>query len=515
VEPIVTTSHGRLRGSAEGDLAVFRGIPFAAPPVGERRWRPPAPAVPWEGTRDALEFGPASLQVARAQPQSLFAGMFGAQELEQSEDCLYLNVWTPGLDGARRPVMVWIHGGAFRTGTGASPMYDGARLAQRGDVVVVTINYRLGALGLLWHEPLGGGNFAILDQVAALEWVQRNVEAFGGDPGNVTIFGESAGGKSVETLLATPRARGLFHRAIAQSTYDPAMTPESARPTTEAILAELGVPDGAPDVLRALPAEQVIAAQASVQAAAIAQGTPNVGSFVPIVDGDVVPRPARDVIEGGEVRDIPLLIGTTRDEWKLFASMQPGIVEIDDAGVLQRLAAQIPDEVARTEAVEACRGARTRRGDDTSPLELLSAITTDRTFRYHSTCLAEAQRRHQPQTFMYLFSRGSEAWDGRLGACHALELPFVFGTFESPLGKLAGDSPENRGLSERMQDAWIAFARTGDPNTSSLPPWPAYDAERRATMVLDRVSRVEDGPMEEERAFWAAQSAREGVSSGA
>jgi para-nitrobenzyl esterase len=501
--PVVKTSNGALRGASEDGLAVFRGIPFAQPPTGERRFRAPEPAESWEGERDATHFAPASLQVARmVQAQSPLAGMFSVPQEETSEDCLYLNVWTPGLDGARRPVMVWIHGGAFRTGAGSSPMYDGANLARRGDVVVVTVNYRLGALGFLALEELGEANWGVLDQVAALEWVRDEIEAFGGDPSNVTIFGESAGGKSVETLLATPHARGLLHKAIAQSTYDPQMTFEATRPTAEAILGELGIAASEAERLRTLPAEAIVEAQGKVQDAALAEGRPNLGAFNPVIDGRVVPNHPRDVVESGEVAGVPLLVGTTLDEWRLFGAMQPAVADVDEGGLLRRLGAAIPDEAGRRRAVEAYREARAARGEDTRPFALLSAISTDRTFRIHSTQLAEAQSAHQPQTFMYLFTWHSEAWEGKLGACHALELPFVFGTFDTPLGRLAGDSAEAHALSERMQDAWIAFVRSGDPRTGSLPEWPSYEPERRATMLLGRECSVEEGPMEAERRFW-------------
>ena len=317
----VTTTRGTLAGTEEGGLHIFRGIPYAAPPVGELRWRAPQPAEAWPGVRDASSFGPAAWQAPRrTDDDSPFVGMFGAQALEMSEDCLTLTVWTPGLDGAR-PVMVWIHGGAFRTGTGSSAMYDSSQLAARGDVVVVTINYRLGALGYLYCDGLDT-NVGSRDQVAALEWVRDEIASFGGDPTQVTIFGESAGGKSVETLLAMPAARGLFHRAIMQSTYDPDMAPGAVSETAADLLEQLRVsPD--PEELRSLDAEAVIAAQTALQLAA-AEGQRPMRGTNPVVDSVSVARHPLEAVAAGELADIPMLIGTNLDEAKLFGLFAPG-----------------------------------------------------------------------------------------------------------------------------------------------------------------------------------------------
>ncbi len=508
----VTTTKGRLRGLHEDGLTIFRGIPFAAPPTGERRFRAPAEAAAWEGDRDATKFGPASLQLRPVMPEgarSPFAGMFDEGELETDEDCLTLNVWTPGLgdaaqpDGARRPVMVWIHGGAFRTGTGASPMYDGAALAKRGDVVVVTLNYRLGYLGFLYLPELGGGaNFGILDQVKGLEWVRDEIAAFGGDPDNVTIFGESAGGKSVETLLATPPARGLFHKAILQSTYETPMDSASASGAADALLAELGIARGEAARLRELPAKAIVEAQLRLQMAAMASGAGG-GGTAPTVDGEVLPQLPREAIRGGAVADVPMLIGTNIDEFKLFAVMQPGLRDVDEPGVARRIMGSGADASTRDHALAEYKAARAARGASTSPIELLSALSSDSMFRVHSTRVAEEQAAHQARTFMYLFTWASPVVDA-LGSCHALELPFVFRTFDAPLGKLAqGErTAESVALSGRMQDAWLAFAQTGAPGHPGLPVWPAYDSSRRATMVLDATCQVVEAPLERERLAW-------------
>src|SRR4051812_20433483 len=293
--PIVETTAGRVAGTIEDSLAVFKGIPYAAPPVGPLRFRPPQPIEPWTPEQGATEYGPWAPQ----EPSALTA-LFGTGTVTQSEDCLTLNVWTPAVDDARRPVMVWIHGGAFVTGAGSFALYEGHRLAARGDVVVVTVNYRLGVLGFAAHPALrddesgAAGNWGLLDQIAALRWVQENIANFGGDPANVTIFGESAGSMSVSTLLGTPMAAGLFRRAITQSGGAVGAPMEAAVLTTEMVTQELGLDSVA--VLRAAPVDRILAAQAAVaKSVAIANGPP----FVPAIDGAVLPEPPLAAVAGG------------------------------------------------------------------------------------------------------------------------------------------------------------------------------------------------------------------------
>lgn len=506
MEPEVKTSYGRLQGRDENGVKVFRGIPFAKPPAGNLRFRPPERPDLWDGLRPALTNGAACPQpVPQPVQGSIFQGMFGAREVEMGEDCLNLNVWTPGLDSARRPVMVWIHGGGYRSGSGSSPMYDGANLASRGDVVVVTINYRLGALGFLHLPELGGSNFGLLDQVASVRWVKEEIAAFGGDPDNITIFGESAGGKSVETVMATPRSRGLFRRAIAESTYGPAMDEPGAIEHSRKLMAELGLGATEVDRLRALPAGDIVDAQVRMAGPpGAAGGGLGARAFVPTVDGDVLPKHPLQAAADGDFRDIAAIIGTNLDEARLFGAMMPALRDIDEPGLLQRVAAPAGGEAKAREAIEAYRRARQDRREPAGPSDIWFAIQTDRMFRHHSTKLAENHAANQPQTYMYLFTWPSPMFEGGLGSCHALELPFVFGTFDAGLGQLAGDGPEARALSGRMMDAWIGFARDGDPNHADLPPWQPYDAAKRLTMVLDRECRLVSAPQEPERAFWDA-----------
>jgi para-nitrobenzyl esterase len=498
-----------MKGSLEDGLAVFCGIPFARPPVGDLRFEAPRRPERWDGVRDATKYSPAAPQ-PEGPRRSMFTGAVITQELETSEDCLYLNVWTPAADGGRRPVMVYIHGGAFRTGSGSSPNYEGANLARRGDVVVVTTNYRLGALGFLYLPGFKSANFGTLDQIAALEWVHDNIGAFGGDPDNVTVFGESAGGKSVETLLAAPAARGLFRRAILQSTYDPPMDMETAVATGEAFLREAGLKPGDIEGLRALPVEMVIETQTRLQQQALADLTGRTG-LVPVVDGQVVPEHPRDAIARGAAADVPVIIGTTMDESRLFGAMMPGSQDMDEAALAERLGRVIAgadrDTTLVSRVIEGYRQARLARGQPATASDVWFAISTDRTFRNHSVRLAEAQSRHQPSTYMYLFTWVSAVNSAVLGACHAIDVPFVFENFGSPLGALAGDSAESRALAGKVMDAWISFARSGDLNTAALPEWRPYDTADRATMLLGAECRLEPAPQEEERCLWEAVAA--------
>ena len=512
----VTTSYGKLQGielqgAGEGALSVFRGIHFAQPPVGDLRFRAPERAAGWDGTRDATQFGPACPQGPRpgTEQRSAFGGMFGQGELETDEDCLTLNVWTPGLDG-QRPVMVWIHGGGFRTGTGGSPMYDGANLATRGDVVVVTINYRLAIFGFLYLESLGGANFGIRHQIAALQGVRDESAAVGGDPDNVTVFGESAGGKSVETVLAAPASQGLYRRAIAESTYSPRMEPEAASEVAEQMLGQLKLDAADADQLRALPQGELLLAQQLQAEAQLAAGTASVtAGFAPVIDGEVLPQHPLKAFAGGQVADVPLLLGTNLDESKLFGAMLPELRDLDEEGLLKRLANVVPggdDEAVVKRAIEVYRDARESRGEAAGPSDLWFAISSDNMFRYHSTLLADAQSAQQAATYMYLFTWQGRGFEGALGACHALELPFVFNNWDNPLAQIAGPGADADVLTAQMQDAWLAFAKTGDPNHEGLPSWTAYDAKRRATMILGEQCAMQDAPMEPERLFWESLS---------
>jgi para-nitrobenzyl esterase len=492
------TAQGLVAGTEHDGVIRFAGIPYAAPTSGPGRFRAPQPAEPWSGVRAATTYGPVAPQ------QDMFAAMLGMDPEPQDEACLYLNVFTPAVDDSRRPVMVWIHGGAFVLGSGSNPGYDGASLAKRGDVVVVTINYRLGALGFLHLAELSddypeAGNLGILDQIAALRWVQENIEAFGGDPGNVTIFGESAGGMSVGTLLGTPAARGLFHKAIPQSGGAHNTSPVGhAAEITQSFLAASGV--ATVEELVALPLEQLLACQQEFVTlfftgveAQMAHG-PNVRlPFQPTVDGVMLDRPAIDNITAGNAEGVPVLLGTCRDEWNLFRFMDQSTV---DQAVLEQRVAKIFDDPAR--AIETYRAVL----PSAAPDELFGAMVTDLVFRQPAIRLAETLRAHGSPTYTYLFTWATPALGGVLGACHALDVPFAFGNLESTaMGFLLGDDPPPA-LAEAMQGSWLAFARTGDPSTELVGEWPQYDADTRPTMELGDDIRLLNDPEPERRELW-------------
>jgi para-nitrobenzyl esterase len=493
---IVKTSYGELEGVFERNLYSFKGIPYAAPPLGELRWLPPRPCAPWHGIRPAKEFGSIAPQNMMTLP-----GLSERPE-PQSEDCLFLNIFSPGIDNARRPVMVWIHGGAFCMGSGSTPMYSTGTLAANGNVVLVTINYRLGALGFLNLKELTSGripstgNEGLQDQVAALQWVRDNISAFGGDPGNVTIFGESAGAMSIGCLLNLPEARGLFHKAILESPVG-----EMARPLdmsvqiAEEFLNALDLSANDIDALRNLPLDKILRAQQVVAAKTGQGGAP----VIPVADGTVMPGMPLASLEAGLGVKVPTLVGSNLEEDKLFSMMNPKVYGIDEEG-LSKAASRFVMVRDVPKLIETYRREKEKRGEPVTAFEIYSALSTDVMFRKTAIRIAEAQCRHAAGGYNYLFCWKSPAAGGRLGACHALEVGFVFGNYDAAFG---GSGPAADKLSHEMQDAWISFAHTGNPSCRSLGEWPPY-IPGRASMIFDRNSRVELAANEEERRIWEA-----------
>jgi para-nitrobenzyl esterase len=498
---IVDTTQGKLSGLEKRGIHQFRGIPYAR----AERFRGPEPVEPWSGVREATTFGPSAPQ--NPSPTEAF---MGGRERPSDEDCLFLNVFTPAPDDRARPVMVWIHGGAFTAGGADIPWYDASTLARTGDVVVVTINYRLGVLGFLHLEHLepafaGSGVNGIRDQVAALRWVRDNIAGFGGDPGNVTIFGESAGAMSVGTLLATPDARGLFHRAIAQSGAGAHVhAPAAAERVTEAVLAELDLSPSSLDWLLAAPVDDLLRVQAAVDVPNHPRvrrdgGLPfGVLTFQPVVDGAVLPRPPVEAVRDGDAAGIPLVVGTNADEWNLFHVQARIAGALDDDALRRRVARLVPADRA-DDVIDVYRTADL--GAD--PDGLFCALMTDMVFLHPSVQLAEAHLTHTPDVHAYRFDLPSAAMDGVLGACHALEVPFVFDTLDRGGVDmfLGGVDDGARGLAARTTRAWTTVAHEGAPAHDDLT-WPAYDVGDRRTCILDRTPRTEGDPRRERRLLW-------------
>lgn len=491
--PIAQTTAGEVEGLEKGDILQFRGIRYAR----AARFGPPEPVEPWTGVQPATRFG----MMAPQNPSSLEA-MMGANQALFDEDCLFLNVFTPAIDDRQRPVLFWIHGGGFTAGSGSMAWYDGTPLARAGDVVVVTINYRLAALGFMAVEGFpGSGNNGIRDQIAALRWVHDNIAAFGGDPGNVTIFGESAGGMSVGTLLGTPDAAGLFHRAIAQSgAASNASTPPAAAAVTERILVESGLRAGDDEALLGLDVDTLLAAQQRVNEALQGRNG-QLLPFQPVVDGVVLPQRPLDAIRGGLAADVHVIAGATRDEWKLFSLMDPDRAQLDEERLRHRLARMMDEDLARA-TIDAYRDAYPE-----VPLAALwSQIATDRIFRIPALRLAEVQSAHQPHTYSYLFTYESKAFDGAMGAAHAVDIPFVFDNLHrrGTDWLLGGIDDDARALATAASRAWLALAVTGTPNHDGLPEWRPYSVEDRAVMELGRDRRILVDPDGEIREFWAS-----------
>ena len=504
---VAETQRGRLLGQVEDGTHVFRGVPFAQPPVGKLRWRRPQPLDPWNGVRDALEFGPISIQPSRP-AAGPFAGIMGHSQERMSEDCLYLNVWTPGLDDRRRPVMVWIHGGGLSSGSGSSPAYDGAPLASRGDVVIVTINYRLGALGFLPDPVLSEGdetegNYGFHDMIAALRWVRDEIAAFGGDPGNVTIFGESAGGIAVAILLASPLAEGLFQHAIIQSgAADRLHSRESVAEMLPFYYADLGLDQPSADELRDLPTEDIVNAQSALAAAdpATNPAAGLHGIFNAVIEDDFLDAMPEETVREGRGSEVDLLAGTMRNEFTLLAAMS-GLTDLNEERALELIGPLVGGSERAGECYETYRSLRVQRGEPTDPLAVYNAIMTDRQYRGSTRRLLDARDGAPGGTYSYLVEQQSPMFEGRLGAPHALDVPLIWGTNEL-MRDFVGNDPQVDQLSGFMMDAWINFARTGNPTTNALPGWPQYRADRPYTMVFGPDVRTITAERDEELALW-------------
>jgi para-nitrobenzyl esterase len=501
--PIAQTSAGKVRGSMNGTVSVFKGIPYAASTAGANRFAPPRKREPWSGVRDATRLGDKSPQ--NSTPWLMKEEAVSLSDEPQSEDCLHLNVWTSGLrDAKKRPVMVWFHGGGFSSGSGGNTRYEGSNLATRQGVVLVTVNHRLNTFGHLYLAELttdpsfaDSGNVGMLDIVAALEWVRDNITEFGGDPGNVTVFGESGGGGKVSTLMAMPAAAGLFHRVIAQSGVSLRQMPRAvATNNAKAVLKQLGIePTEIATKLRSVPQAQMLEAINTMK--------PPPG-FSPVVDGRSLSRNPFDPDAPAISANVPILLGSNYTEVTFFPDTP--LDPIDEATLHQRVKQYTRVDDAGADKLIALY--RKTRPDITTE-HLYQIIASD--YWMTTDVVTQAERKAaagKAPAYVYHFEWPSPARGGKLRSVHSVEIPFVFDNVH--LAEiLTGHGPDQTMLAATLSGAWARFARTGDPNGKGLPNWPAYSATTRSVMIFDKTCRAENDPRREERLAIAAVKTRQ------
>jgi para-nitrobenzyl esterase len=506
---IAETHAGKIRGKSAGGINIFRGVPYGASAAGANRFMPPQAVQPWTGVRDALEFGPLAPQrnaksTAATIAASIYApgkpfSVFMIPNVPDREDCLVLDVYTPGVnDGKKRPVMVWLHGGGFAQGAASTAVYGGANLAKRGDVVVVGVNHRLNALGYTFLGDLGGpefadsGNAGMLDIVQALQWVKDNITNFGGDPNTVMIFGESGGGAKVSCLLAMPAAKGLFHRAAIQSGPGLKMSERAqATKTADLLLTELGLRRTQVRELQELPLQRVLEGYFAVLAKMPGPGRGPRGGFSPVVDGRALPRHPFSPDATPLSADVPVVVGYNRTEATFFLAADASAQKMTDEDLEKRTRTLFPDATPRV--LETYRKVH----PGLKPYDLFVLISTDNMMGINSIRLAE-RKSATGKAPVYLYNFNWETPVAGLKSPHTIEIPFIFNNLE--IAKpLVGDSAEARALAEKVCDSWVAFARTGDPSIASLPKWQPYTKEDRYTMLFNNESKVEKDPVREQR----------------
>ncbi len=482
---LVDAPCGKLRGLATGGVCAFKGIPYAEPPLGPLRWAPPRRYEPWAGVRDAIASGPCAPQNPSLVDQ-IVPGQIGAQ----SEDCLVLDIWTPNLEG-RAPVMVWIHGGAFMIGAGSCPVYDASWLAAHGDVVAVAINYRLGSLGFVNLRDATDGAVAatgcegLMDQIAALQWVRDNIASFGGDPANVTVFGESAGALSIGCLLAMPRARSLFHKAILQSgAAHVGYTREQSARVGRALMELLDIAPDRAARLNALPLDAIIGAQRQLVLETREQGDPRklgLMPYGPVLDGDWLPERPIAAMRAGAGSDVPIMVGTMRDEYRFFTLGDARLRSLDAAGLQALVCAACGADHAP---------ALLRAYAEGTPFDRFNAIVGDRLFGIPALLLAQA--RTAAASHVFRVDHASPLFGGAFGACHFVDVGLVFGTHDG--APFFGSGEQALQTSAQMMRAWTSFARSGKPTIGTEPDWPAYAAARSTMIFGGRAARVEHDP---------------------
>ncbi len=504
-QPIVTTNAGKVQGLTENGVKVFKGIPYGASTGGQGRFRAPKPPAPWAGVKETIAFGPPTPQGRPSNAPPLPARnpnlppplINNAPTGTQSEDCLVLNVWTPATDNGKRPVLVWLHGGGFSTGSGSSAWYDGVRMSQKQDVVMVSINHRLNAFGYLYLGDLGGGEFrdaasvGLLDCVLALQWVKDNIAAFGGDPSRVLIYGESGGGRKTSSMMAMVPAQGLFNRCVVQSGSQLRLdTPDVGMERTEKLLKALNIPKTDLSKLWTVSQDEILAAIPGA-----VQGS---GQFRPVIGSPSFPSHPFDPGAPAMSANIPMIVGSNRTEMSVFLGGDPAIASITEEQLVQRITAAVPaGEAADTLAMYRRLYPQAKRD------EILYMATTDRGYFLDSTILAgrKADQNAAP-VWVYQFYRSTPLEGGRYHTPHASEIPFVFDTL-SKATSIGGEPTANaQNLADRMSGAWANFAANGDPNGGKTPTWPKYNSSTRPTMVWDESPagpRVENDPRAEQR----------------
>jgi len=495
--PVVETTNGKIRGVLQDRIHTFKAIPYGGPTTGAARFLPPSKPQPWTGVRDTVELGPQCVQARAGHLVPEYEVM--QYEGPMSEDCLALNVWAQGLkDGHKRPVMVYLHGGGVANGSSGDAVYDGHNLAAKHDVVMVSINHRLNVFGWLYLAEIGGEKYAqarnasVLDMVAALEWVRDNIANFGGDPNNVTIFGQSGGGTKVSTLLGTAPAKGLFHRAIAQSGSEvKGVSRSDATETALAMLAKFGLKRDQIDELQKIPAMQL--AEATI--APRKPGEPAL-RLAPVVDGRVIPADPFDPVATEISANIPLMIGSTETEVTWFANQNYD--PLDEAGLRRRVKETLRvDDAAADNLIAVYRKNRPKA----SNLDLYLIVATDAS-NFRTGTDTEAERKAalgKAAVYKYYFQWYSPVRGGQLRAMHTMELPFVFQNIEIAKSEV-GTGPELQPLADKMSPAWVAFARSGNPSHKGLPHWPAFTPDQRATMIFNNECKVVNDPFHEEKA---------------
>jgi para-nitrobenzyl esterase len=497
--PIVKTNLGSLRGAFANGAFSFKGIHYGASTAGPMRFLPPSRPRPWSGVRDALEIGSPAPQDTALQmlvkARELFGDLVGPGQM--SENCLVLNVWTAGLGGPnKRPVMVWLHGGDYILGSSGIPLYDGTNLAAKHDVVVVGLNHRLNVFGYLYLGRMGGkqyadsGNVGMLDIVVALQWVRDNIAKFGGDPGNVTIFGESGGGSKVSTLMAMPAAKGLFHKAIVESGSQlRASSPEDADAKARNFLKQLNVTPDHVDDLQRIPIPELTEA-----AHAMGDAASDIG---PVLDGRSLPRHPFDPDAPAVAADVPMIIGTNGDEARLLGIFDDTLFSLNESGMRTKLKASLhlADDSKLNSLIAVYRGDQS----NATPSDIYFAVMTDSGWRMDAITQAErkAAQRAAP-AYTYLFEWHTPFLGGKLRAIHGMDLPFVFDNVDKTTGWV-GTGADLQPLADKVSGAWTAFARTGNPNHAGIPSWPAYETSTRATMIINDECKVVNDPGKDER----------------